>query len=237
MARLRNPDGGYYEANIWPAVTDTILLMASIFIVLSVVSMVSLVRKYADYDIPGKENDRLQMVSYSIPSSMLFTTGHFELKDEKRCMAQVRSILTYMAEHDVQRFQKDAKERRWPDGYFIVIEAAGHTDDVALGSSLAHQGDGNWDLSAQRAARVVHVMEKALAQDRDLRKKLGIAELSHGEATPGSTVLRVSGYSSHLPSTRYSAPKLTLSKIRDRNRRVEIRIFAQESGQVTTVEK
>ena len=220
MARFRASEDDHYAANVWPAVTDSILLMASIFIVLAVVSMMSMAQKFYDYEEPSQGESQTVCFQVSLPADkLLFSTNESDLLEKGK--VAIKSVLKLLVPQ-VAEIKKYAKSQGWGE-YYIILEASGHTDDQPL--LRDRRLDGNWALSAERAHAVVDLIERVVKDDEDLRKGLGIRG---GQAVSGSTVLRVSGYSSHLPMAPIGGTKgPALNKARGANRRVEIRLFAQ----------
>lgn len=215
------------EANVWPAVTDTMILMASIFIVLSVVAMASMARKLDDQLGEGKQRgETVKCVRYSIKEGMLFGDGQRDLRDAAKARKVVSEILRDIPDKEVlgklREFAKRQKD--WKGQFYVIIEVAGHADYIPMRGNRAGE-DGNWSLSTDRANEVVHVIEQILKSDRSLRDSLGVKQNStYNYAQSGSTVVRAAGYSSHLPSVLY---KTGSDKERRENRRVEIRVFVQ----------
>ena len=64
---------------------------------------------------------------------------------------------------------------------------------------------------------------------RDSAAAVAAAAAYVAKARPGSAVLRVAGYSSHLPVSNYKevSPASISEKIKQMNRRVELRLYAQ----------
>jgi outer membrane protein OmpA-like peptidoglycan-associated protein len=219
MARFRASEDDHYAANVWPAVTDSILLMASIFIVLAVVSMMSMAQKFYDYEEPSQGESQTVCFQVSLPADkLLFKEGDSELLDEGK--AAIKSVLTLLVPQ-VNKIKKYAEGQGWGE-YYIILEASGHTDD----QPLLRNGrlDGNWALAAERAHAVVDLIERVLKNEPGKWNGLGV----RNQAVSGSTVLRVSGYSSHLPMAPFANVKgPALKDARTANRRVEIRLFAQ----------
>lgn len=224
MRRLQNEDE-HYAPNVWPAITDTVLLMASIFIVLSVVSMASMAKKLHDYKEPKSGDSQVACRVVQIPGDSLFDKGQSEFRSAA-ARSEIKSVLLDLPEH-IESIRSYAESQGWKD-YYVIVEAGGHADDDPY---LDEGGrDKNWALSSSRAISVVLLMQQVLKSDASLRKKLGVAL---GEAPPGSTVLRAAGYSYHLPLKSYSSTKGSARvAVRSENRRVEIRLFAQPVGMV-----
>lgn len=213
MAKFRASRDEHYSPNVWPAFTDAILLMASIFIVLSVVSMMSMAQKFYDYEEPDEGDSQTVCFLISLPSDgLLFATGDADLLVKGK--GAIKQVLPVLAER-VAAIKAHAKSQEWSD-YYIILEASGHTDNDPR-SGTPHL-DGNWELANDRANAVIDLIQRHLKQPQHaaLAKKLGIKS---GKATPGSTILRASGYSHHLPVKNLKHKK--------QNRRVEIRLFAQ----------
>lgn len=227
MARHRSGES-YLEANVWPAVTDTMILMASIFIVLSVVSMVALSRKIDESLGEGQESgEKIAYITYKIRADLLFQPGEDQFKSLPRARNELLSILRDAGKpKNLQELRNFARaQKTWSQQYYLVMEVAGHADCDPLDTEEPGR-DNNWDLSARRATRVVHTLEDLLREQAGLRQDLGFSQSSLAEATMGSTILRASGYSNHLPSKSYQGPKARQEE-KNLNRRVEIRIFAQ----------
>jgi hypothetical protein len=211
MARFLASQDDHYPPNVWPAVTDAILLMASIFIVLSVVSMMSMAQKFYDYDKPGAAESHTQCYLISLPADdLLFSSNDAGLLSDGR--KAIKEVLPKLADK-VEDIRKYAESEGWPD-YYIILEVAGHTDNIPRGGTRLT--DGNWELANDRANEVINLIENYLRDEKWLRDKFGIRK---GKAEPGSTILRSSGYSHHLPRKGLED--------RDHNRRVELRLFAQ----------
>lgn len=212
---LRGGDERRHDVNVWPAVTDTMLLMASIFIVLSVVTMVSVVSKVSPNWGKGTGGDELLSLTYHIQDGILFQSGKAALRPA--APGVLRGLLQLVPD-SLPSLRRYAERQNWKSWY-VVLEASGHTDADPLRSALFPGGDGNWDLSTSRANAVIQTVERIVASDGSLRERLGIQTTGRfGEAAPGSTVLRAAGYSSHLPQE---------SNDKDANRRVEIRVYAE----------
>ncbi len=227
MGRQRHSDS-YLEANVWPAVTDTMILMASIFIVLSVVSMVALSRKIDESLGEGQESgEKIAYITYKIRADLLFRPGEDQFKSGARARKELLSILKDAGKpKNLQELRNFARaQKSWNKQYYLVMEVAGHADSDPLDTEEPGR-DNNWDLSARRATRVVHTLEDLLREEAGLRKELGFEQSRLAEAALCSTILRASGYSNHLPSKSYRGPQARQEE-KDLNRRVEIRIFAQ----------
>lgn len=191
------------QANVWPAVTDSVLLMASIFIVLAVTSMIffasSQSRAVALEGDQGR-NDEPPLLSagYEFPTAQLFPLGESYLLDPAAARANVEALLEALAK-SVPSMRKEAA-RGFPEGFLLVIEVSGHTDDQPFPTQRATLGrvDGNWSLSAERATTVVYLIEQVLADRPQLRRDLGMPSVG----TPpqlGETIIRVCGYGPQLP--------------------------------------
>lgn len=217
MSRRGWQKDDHYEANVWPAVTDSILLMASIFIVLSVVTMLTLANKLHDYEQQKAGHEGTLCTTYAIDEKFLFDLGKSELVNPTASNALLKGVLTDMGKSRPEIIRK-AKEE-WGDRFYIVLEVAGHADDTGPASV-------NWNLSTARAATVIMAIQGILKGDRDIRDALQVDD--DALAQNGKTILRAAGYSYHVPYI----PVVGLSKdqkkeARKRNRRVEIRLFAQ----------
>lgn len=230
MRRHRGSDSSYLEHNVWPAVTDTMILMASIFIVLSVVSMVALSRKIDDSLGKGEEaGEKIVYVTYKIEADVLFRPGEHDFRSPREAESELLRILKDASQSETQKQLKNfAKaQKAWQGDFYLVIEVAGHADSDPLNTAEAGL-DNNWDLSARRSITVVHTMENLLSKSPKLKEQLGFSEGPLSTATQGSTIIRAAGYSNHLPAQTYASKVATKSE-KDRNRRVEIRVFAQPS--------
>lgn len=231
MNRLHRPDD-HYGANVWPAVTDTILLMASIFIVVSVISMVTIAKKLHDYEHRKAGHEGTVCITYQIPEGLLFEFGQSTLKDAGKADSVLTNVLGRMAKRRDGIIKLADSE--WGAGsYFLVLEAAGHADDVS-GRNV------NWRISTQRANAVIQRIEHLLSQNKNLYQELAIDDDAY--ANPGKTILRATGYCYSVPYRPVfdaTGTKLTgaaLKQARDANRRVEIRLFAQPVHIVQTSE-
>jgi outer membrane protein OmpA-like peptidoglycan-associated protein len=222
MRRLSSQDE-HYEANVWPAVTDSILLIASIFIVLSVVSMLTMAKKFHDYQFEKSGSEGTVCLTWAVNEEHLFKVGKSTLKNETNAKTELKSILKKMADLREDLLPEAIKE--WGEGnFYIVMEVAGHTDE---------QGDRdlNWKLSTNRAVTVIQLAEKLLREDTDLKKRLALDD--DALAQPGSTIIRAAGYCYSVPyqpvfdESGKKLPKDKLEEARQANRRVEIRLFAQ----------
>ena len=230
MSRHRGSDSSYLEHNVWPAVTDTMILMASIFIVLSVVSMVALSKKIDENIGAGSEaGEKIAYVTYKIKADLLFRPGEHDFKSQPGAERELLKILKDASKPETQQQLRNfAKgQKTWGENYYIVIEVAGHADSDPLDTDEPGT-DNNWDLSARRSTTVVHTLEALLRDRSALKKGLGFNEGPLAAAKSGSTIIRSSGYSNHLPSRQYSSTVATKDE-KDLNRRVEIRVFAQPS--------
>jgi flagellar motor protein MotB len=201
--------------------------MASIFIVLSVVSMTTLARKFYDYEKPSDGESQVACRVVQIPGDALFQTSQYTLKSAG-AKKEIRDVLADLPEH-IQAIKDYAQAQGWED-YYVILEAGGHADDDPYLDGSGN--DENWRLSTARAITVIQEIERNLRADSSLRAKLGVVGGS-GEATPGSTVLRAAGYSYHLPFKSFSKAKgRARADARSENRRVEIRLFAQPVAMV-----
>lgn len=229
MARPRSSESYSSEANIWPAVTDSILLMASIFIVLSVVSLLSIARRVDDQAGAGEEGgDRTICEVVSLSEKFLFDTGRSEFRSPDDARGELKKKLYYLQPRleNLHRYARSQKD--WNENYYLVLEVSGHTDYLPMARSKKTE-DGNWNLAAERAVTVAHELEDILRHSPELAKsfkiqlKKGTREApDQGTAPAKSMVLRVAGYSSHLPAVNYKQPKAM-----EWNRRVELRLYAQ----------
>lgn len=227
MRAFRAAEDDHYAPNVWPAITDTVLLMASIFIVLSVVSMTTLARKFYDYEKPSDGESQVACRVVQIPGDALFQTGQYTLKSAA-AKTEIQNVLGDLPEH-IQAIKDYAETQGWQD-YYVILEAGGHADDDPYVDGAGN--DENWRLSTARAITVVQEIESNLRRDPALRVRLGVVGGS-GEATPGSTVLRAAGYSYHLPFKTFAKVKGQARAVaRNQNRRVEIRLFAQPVAMV-----
>ena len=235
MARPRGTETYVPEANIWPAVTDSILLMASIFIVLAVASLVAIVQKIDDQAGAGKEpGEKLICTTVALSAEFLFDPGKSNFKNSGQARKELITQLKKLGEgiDGVKRYARAQKD--WSQGYYLVLEVSGHTDLDPLASAEWPGGDGNWELSGQRAITVTHELESIFKQSDPLHSifdiRLGSSSTASSvQARPGSAVLRVAGYSSHLPVTNYKDIQLAAvsEKVKQMNRRVELRLYAQ----------
>lgn len=216
------PKDDHYEANVWPAVTDSVLLIASIFIVLSVASMQTMAKKLRDYQYQKSGSEGTVCLTWQLTEEALFATEKRELKDPVAAKSKLKDILDDMG--TARKKLIPEAEREWGAGqFYVVLEVAGHTDDEGARNF-------NWELSAGRAVSVVKVIEYLLAENSKLKSALNINV--GREAKPGSTILRAAGYCYSAPfePVVQSGKKLTGTKLkaaRKANRRVEIRLFAQ----------
>lgn len=225
MKRFGPAEDDHYAANVWPAVTDTILLMASIFIVLSVVTMANMARKFYDYKDPSKGSSQTLCVVWPLSGDRLFKTGDYVLMAGKDDIA---NILEKKLPPQIEKIRDYARSQKWGE-YYIVLEASGHADNVPY---MKDGVDQNWYLSAARANSVIHFIENRLKNNPALASKLSVAK-GDGLPAPGSTILRAVGYSSYIPRTDFrgrSGPDLL--RAQTQNRRVEIRLFAQPVGTI-----
>ncbi len=224
MARPRSSASYESEANIWPAVTDSILLMASIFIVLSVIALVSIAKRVDDQAGAGEEaGDRVICEMVGLSEKLLFDQGQSEFRQRSAARSELVSKLTELSDklEPLERYARSQKD--WSQGYYLVLEVSGHTDDVP-----DKRPYGNWGLGARRAVTVAHEIESILKDRPELHKKFDLKIREGGKqgtAEPGKMVLRVAGYSSHLPAVSYESNDLEIA--RGWNRRVELRLYAQ----------
>lgn len=238
MARPRG--GGYAtaEANIWPAVTDSILLMASIFIVMAVISLVSVVQKVDDEAGSGDQEagEKIVCSTKGLKEEVLFGSGKHEFKDLARARSVIKDTLSAL-KADVPGIRREANQHKeWNGAYFLVLEVSGHAD---LDPNLSGTADGNWLLSAQRAVTVANELESILRSSSELQE---VFEIRQGSSTPkratdvvtplGKTIVRVASYSSHLPyrsypDVSYVSGDPALQTPKQQNRRVELRLYAQ----------
>ncbi len=236
MARRRRSESYPSEANVWPAVTDSILLMASIFIVLAVSSLIAVTQRVDDKAGGGAEpGEKLICKTVTLSAQFLFNSGESNFKNPGRARAELKARLLDLKAglEGLRRYARQQKE--WTQGHFLVLEVAGHTDLDPLGRGGASALDLNWELSGQRAITVVHELEAILRADEALRSDFRIRLASQQgnaqliQADLGETVLRVAGYSSHVPVAAYPAvPRQSVSDaLKDINRRVEMRLYAQ----------
>ena len=173
----------------------------------------SMAQKFYDYEEPNAADSQTVCYLVSLPSDgLLFQTGGYALLPKGK--RAIKEVLPVLAE-EVQNVRKYAEAEGWPD-YYIILEVAGHTDNDPR--SHAKLLDGNWELANNRANEVVDLIERHLRSPEGarVRNKLGYKTK---EAIPGSTILKASGYSHHLPVKDLKNKK--------ENRRVEIRLFAQ----------
>lgn len=248
MRRRRGEGEEIFEANVWPAVTDSVLLIASVFIVLSVVTMVFFVARLRGGPKDGDGKDTpLLCVSYVINNSVLFPTNGTWFRQPAAAERSIRGVLNDVPS-EIERLKRYAASQNWDaSGYFIVIEASGHADYRPYIVDTPYAGsDGNWALSTNRADSFIYMIQQILAHDDALRQKLGVhldTTSPYHEAPFGSTILRASGYSSQAPSVAYTENLNGLSpfekqaretKICDLNRRVEIRVYAQPAEVIRT---
>ena len=224
MTRNRGYDSSPLEANVWPAVTDTMILMASIFIILAVVAMVTMAKKLDEQLGAGAgPGEKIKCTRYPIEADDLFDSGKFALKNKQLAKTRLLTILNDIpTQLDGLRAFADS-QKDWEKKYYVVIEVAGHADCDPLGKPESGN-DLNWDLSTSRSNTVVHSIEELLAANGELKKRIGMS-LSKTTADPRSTILRAAGYSNHLPSKLYS--KTPSNEEKAGNRRVEIRVFVQ----------
>lgn len=226
MARRTFHQSHADEPNVWPAFTDTFLLMASIFLIMSVASI--LVARNLDAEIGGgNSGDQIIAMTYQIPEGILFPSGGSSLKPESA--RTITNILRDVPKH-LSELGDYARKQHWKD-YYIVIEVAGHTDSDNMPSRSRPGADGNWELSSDRAISVVDMMEHELRRDRSLKRDIGVSwDPNTGEPPNHSTIIRASGYSSHMPYLSYEhQANYPHSELKARNRRIEIRIFAEPS--------
>lgn len=227
QARARD----HQPVNVWPAVTDAILLIGSIFIVLSVIMLVTLATKTLPKS--GEVNGEAMLsLTYKIPAGIVFTSG------SATPLPASRAVLDDILKDVPNRLGKIhayARSQGW-SGYYVILEAAGHTDSDQAPSALFPGGDGNWDLSSARANAVIHVVEDRLRANPALMQSLGVAINPETQQAPNtSTILRASGYGSHLPARPYEGLSDTsLQDAKDFNRRVEIRLYAEPASLLRT---
>ena len=227
-------DGMHHEANIWPAVTDTILLMASIFLVLAVTASVFAMSGSGVVPLPanrrphGSTKRPLLARGYAIPESILFASGKARLRDVASAERRLGATLVAIA-RSVPRIRAVA-QAAYGNAFYVVIEVAGHTDDTPFPLVTAlGRVDGNWLLSAKRATTVVNLVELLLHRNPSLRTALGVVDSSNPPL--GSTLVREAGYASYLPRDPWSVDDPRRKKD---NRRVEIVLHAQPLYALTT---
>ena len=217
MSRRGWQKDDHYEANVWPAVTDSILLMASIFIVLSVVTMLTMANKLHDYEQQEAGHEGTLCTTYAIDEKFLFELGKSELVNPKASTSLLKGVLTDMGQSRPEIIRK-AKEE-WGDQFYMVLEVAGHADDTGAASV-------NWNLSTARAATVIMAIQGILKRDPTIKGALQVDD--DALAQKGKTVLRAVGYSYHVPYIPIAGLDANnKNAARKRNRRVEIRLFAQ----------
>lgn len=236
MARRKRGDAQPAEANIWPAVTDSILLMASIFIVLAVSALVAISVKVDDKAGEGEDaGEKLICRTVTLSAQFLFDSGKSHFRDPAKARKELKARLLDLRDSlaGLRRYARQQKE--WGGGHYLVLEVAGHTDLDPMSVGSREALDQNWELSGNRAVTVVHELESILYGDKALRDDFGVrlawtsgsAQLV--QAQTGDTVLRVAGYSSHVPVALYpDAPRSTVAAAtKEENRRVELRLYAQ----------
>jgi flagellar motor protein MotB len=232
------------ESNIWPAMTDSIMLIASVFIVLSVVTMVFFVSRARGGPRSGQgAKNSVLCQGYVMRGSQYFASGSARFRSEPALRGEVREILEHMT-GVIDGLKTYADEQGWHGDYFVVIEASGYADYRPLLTEQPYPiSDGNWKLTSDRANALVYLIENVLQKDPSLKARLGFrADPRYHEAQPGSTVLRAAGYSSQVPALSYAttiaaesnplARRALEDDLCDQNRRVEIRAFAQRAYQV-----
>lgn len=192
-----------HQANVWPAVTDSVILMASIFIVLAVTSMIFFASSQSraialEGDQGHNDEPPLLSASYEFPTAQLFPLGESYLLDPVSARANVEFLLEALAA-SVPNMREQAS-RSFAEGFHLVIEVSGHTDDQPFPQQRPTLGlvDGNWSLSAERATTVVYIIEKVLADRPLLRQQLGMPSPG-SPPRHGDTIIRVVGYGPQLP--------------------------------------
>lgn len=216
-------------ANVWPAVTDSILLLASIFIILSVSAIVLYTQRtdpqrslLADENA-GAGQKPLLATTYPIDEGFLFRPGE-SVVSSRTARQDIADILRQMT-GDIPRIRGSAS-RAWRE-YFVVIEVAGHTDpDPFRAPGQPWHYDGNWDLSSNRADNVVHVIEEILAGDRALRGQLGFPPPG-GQGAVNCTILKAAGYASHVSRAVEPERGPMTDAVKQENRRVELALYAE----------
>lgn len=233
-ARMRETDAD--ETNVWPAVTDTILLLASVFIVLAVSSMIFYAASQSRASVHesgqgSSDEPPLLSKGYAISSEILFTSGQHGLLIPNTTRACVRSTLGLMAAA-IPAMRGEALQRHG-ESFHMVVEVAGHTDDDPYLTCDDQLGmvDGNWLLSSQRASALVHLIEQVLHDDNALREAMGMPSIGM-KVGPGQTIIRAVGYSSQVPhavgAVSAASEPLRVREERQRHdRRVELLLHAE----------
>ena len=231
MTNIQARARAYQPVNVWPAVTDAILLIGSIFIVLSVIMLVTLAVKTLP-KVGDVNGEAMLSLTYKIPAGIVFPSG--SANPLPASQAVLDDILNDVPNR-LPKIHSYARAQGWTD-YYVILEAAGHTDSDPSTSTFFPGGDGNWDLSSARANAIVHVLEGRLRANPALTQGLGVAiDLSTQQAPNMSTILRASGYSSHVPARPYEGLSQTaLQDAKDFNRRVEIRLYAEPASILRT---